>query len=293
MFGIGGFQVVNRTDLSIIVPGFRPHRWIEVYNTALQSCTRYSFEIIFVGPYPPPEELKDNPQIKYIEDWGTPTRCTQIGSIHSVGKLLARTDDDSVFFLDGLNQALDLYKNVCGEKDIEILRYREGIDFSGQELPPIYWQAKTHFPKLKDMKVLKKANDYIFGKLFAFEEMHINEDWMVCMLPLISKQYFMDLGGYDCIFEHLSFSAHDLCYRAQRDGGKLHLSPTEITNIEHQGAGHPEHLPIEQSHFENDYPVFAAMYHNAGCSNRIKIDFDNWRNSPEVWTRRFTNGKKK
>ena len=72
-------------DLSIITPAISPERWVDFYNSAKISCTKYSFEIIFVGPYDPPDELKNNPQIKYIKDFGPPTMCNQMGVCIATG----------------------------------------------------------------------------------------------------------------------------------------------------------------------------------------------------------------
>ena len=276
-------------DLSMVIPGFRPHRWVEVYNTSLQSCTRYSFEIIFVGPYPPPDELKDNPQIKYIEDWGTSTRCAQIGILHASSDIFARLDDDAFFFPDGLNHAMDLYKTV-GKKDMVALRYREGENFGGEFFPDKSYLAKTSYHTLEFIRTLKKKH----RPNYHFEQLNIPEHYLIAPLILMDKNYFIELGGFDCVFEHLAWANHDFCYRIQRDGGQIHLSPVEVSNINQIcDVTHVERVPIETAVHTHDGPLLKEMQKDPNIVNRIRIDFDNWKQSPEVWARRFPNGKER
>lgn len=281
---------MDSLDLSIVIPGFRPHRWVETYNTISQSCTRYSFEIIFVGPYSPPDELKNNPQIKYIEDWGTPTRCLQIGVANASAALFTLGADDVIFFPDGLNQAMDLYKSVCGEKDIVALRWREGADFSGVYMDDIYYLAKTFYHTLALIKTLPPKH----RPNYHFEQLNIPDHYRLAQNPLMSVHYCKEIGGYDCVFEHLAWASHDFSYRVQRDGGKIHLSPAEVLNCSQiYDATHPERVPIETANTNHDGPLLKQMHKDPNIVNRIRIDFDNWKQSPEVWIRRFPNGKNK
>ena len=46
-------------DLTIFIPGFRTPQWSGVYESAKAACKRYNWEMVFVGPFDLPEELKD------------------------------------------------------------------------------------------------------------------------------------------------------------------------------------------------------------------------------------------
>ena len=275
-------------DLSIVIPAIRPDRWVNVYESAKLSCTRYSFEIIFIGPYDPPDELKDNPQIKYIKDYGTSCRCAQIGVLDSTAPIFARMDDDGLFFPDGLDQAIDQYNSV-DNKDMICLRYREGFDHGGATFELWYYFAKNafHTQSMLDENPHKHSPEMLITLGPAFEKLHIPEHYLNAPVCLMSKDYFIEMGGYDCVFEHLAWGSHDFCYRLQRSGGVIHFSPIEVSNIDHYGGYGGDHTPVEHAVHQHDGPLLKQMQLKPDIVNRIKIDINNWNDSPEVWTRRF------
>ena len=65
-------------ELSIILPSIRPERLQKVYDSILKS-TSAEFELIIISPYPLPESLEKYKNIKYVRDFGNPTRCHNIG----------------------------------------------------------------------------------------------------------------------------------------------------------------------------------------------------------------------
>ena len=276
-------------ELSIVIPAIRPQRWVGVYEAMKKSCTKHSFEIIFIGPYDPPDELKDNPQIKCIKDWGGSPRCAQMGIPHATGRLFIRGDDDGHYFPDALDQCIGMYDGLNNPKDGIALRYREGKDFKGKPMDLEYWYARKHFPNAARLAKLRRKNPVKHKDRCTAEELHLPHHFVVCMNVLTSTQLVLDIGGFDCGFEHLGFANHDFCYRLQRDGGTIHLSPVEAINVDFEAG--KDHTPIEQCHFEHDWPLLRDMYKDPNVVNRTKIDFDNWKESPEVWDRRFPEGK--
>jgi len=68
--------------LSVILPGIRKANWEEFYKSVNRSFSD-SFEIVIVSPYDLPENLKNYDNIKIIKDFGSPSRCQQIGLMHS------------------------------------------------------------------------------------------------------------------------------------------------------------------------------------------------------------------
>lgn len=72
-------QSFNPPDLSIVLPGIRKEHWPDFYQSIFKSIGKYSFELIIVGPHKPDDFLlKENENISWIEDYGSPVRCQNI-----------------------------------------------------------------------------------------------------------------------------------------------------------------------------------------------------------------------
>ena len=105
--------------------------------------------------------------------------------------------------------------------------------------------------------------------------------------------YFKELGGWDCRYEYINHSLHDLMFRVQADGGKLFDSETDATTCNHFVDKTGDHAPIYDAQTFFDKPQFDQIYSvpNAAQS-RIKIPLDNWKQQPDVWERRFKKDQK-
>jgi hypothetical protein len=101
--------------------------------------------------------------------------------------------------------------------------------------------------------------------------------------------YFRELGGFDCRWEHLNMNTHDLAFRAQRDGSKFHFSPNLVLTCD-WNPGEGDHVPVQMAYHANDAPLFREVYMQ-DQSERIKIDYQNWMKSDPVWKRRFGDKK--
>ena len=262
-------------DLSICLPAIRPSYWVRLDDSFIQACTKYSFEVVFIGPYDLPDPLKDKTNVKYLHSYASSVRAAMEGSLLCEGRLISVPADDGYAFPGAFDKSIELL-DQSAKKDAIILRYREGADMKGEPKPLEYWTIKDNLP------------------LFNSIGVNLPLDFKFFMQPLMSADYFREIGGWDCRFEHLAFAAHDLSYRIQRDGGVLHLSPLEVMNCDWTGwdntSGTRDHAPIYESHTANDQPLFTAIYKPDGGANRIKIDFDNWKSSPAVWARRWPHG---
>lgn len=257
-------------DVSLIIPAIRTNGWLNFYNSIEKSCKKYLWELILISPFDLPDELKEKNNIKLIKDFGCPTRCLQLGIFEAQGKLCAHTVDDAVLFEDKLDEAIDYYKQNCGYKDVVNLRYREGENYSGQTMRDSYWMAWGHD---------------------ALRLTGIPQHYKISLHHLLNTDYLIEMGGYDCSFEHANFSNNDLMFRIQADGGKLFDSVSDITTCNHMPDETGDHSPIFKSHNEHDLPLFRQMYSDPDIlKKRIKIDINNWASAPSVWTRRFNNG---
>lgn len=252
-------------DLSVIVPGIRNEHWETIYDQLKVACKRFSYELIFVGPSPLPERLQKDFTVKYIKDFGTPTRALHIGTVLAEGKYFTWLSDDAHLYPDSVDNALETLLQNNPEKDIVCVRYTEGPGHCGAEFPMSYWVAGTH-PDLRAPGV--------------------NPDWKIpCVMMLASARY-RELGGLDCRFEHINMNVHDLAFRAQRDGTVVHMSPTQVMNCDFETGRTVENSAVIAAFWENDRPLFWQLYGGGIDDRPIKIDIENWRASPPVWARR-------
>lgn len=261
---------MTKYDVSLIVPGIRPGNWESLYSSMQKSCNRHTFEIIFIGPHHPPKQLRKKSNVKYIEDFGCPTRCSQKATIESEGKLYALGADDGEFIPDAFSLSIDKYNSVCSYKDVIIQKYTEGKNKTGKSLP---------------------AEKYFANRYKTSSSPFLPADYMFAMNPLVSMDYYKELGGFDCRFEFMSFASHDWSYRAQRNGSKFYISDCEVLKVDHSPGISGDHAPVHYAHTDNDVPLYKKIYGDQEVINRIFIDFDNWENSSDVWTRRWPKGK--
>lgn len=256
-------------DMSVLIPSIRTTNWKVVLDTLKESCKKYTYEVVFIGPFDPPPGI-DMTGVKFIKSYRCPSAAAQIGAIACEGDLIHHTVDDAKFIPGAIDAAIDLYRQICRRKDVVNMRYTEDDNYSGKTFPPEYWNAHYHGP-LRLSGVLP---------------------WMkISCHFLIDRDYFYEMGGFDCNYEYLNFNLHDLMFRIQADSGHLYDSPTDVTNCNHYGGRSVDHWAIEDT-YPHDYAKFVAKFSNPQVygENPLRIDLDNWKNQPEYWDRRF--GKK-
>lgn len=193
-----------------------------------------------------------------------------MGLFECEGKLVAHTVDDAIFFENTIDECIDLYKERCGRKDVVNCRYIEGPSRSGAKVPDAFWTAHFH-------SQLRLAG--------------IPKEYKISLHHMLDLDYLMELGGYDCRFNHMNFNLHDLMFRIQHDGGVVYDSPNFVTNCDQFLTDTVDHAPIFNSHSQHDLPLFIQLYSEPGAvKDRVKIDINNWANEPAVWDRRFKKG---
>lgn len=252
---------MNKYDLSIILPGIRPDNWEQLFFSAERSIESYEFELIAIGPYNPPPELTQHNNFKFIRDFGCPSRCVQIGAAAANGKYLCWMSDDGLYEPFTLSNCIDFLEKY-DRKNALTLRYFEG-EGKG-EFPLEYWTARHH------------ADQRIPG---------VKEGYKIAPLGMYNTEYFKKIGGLDCRYEHINMCTHDLAFRLQNDGGTIHLSPQTVARFYWSWVG-PDAGPVQAAYYQNDAPLFKQEW-SQDQSQRIKIDFNNWKQSPEKWVRRF------
>ena len=95
-----------KPEISIILPAIRQENWDKLYDSIVASTNR-SFELIICSPYALTPKLQDLKNVKYVKDFGGPTRASAIASLLAEGKLIAWLTDDAILKPNALDAAID------------------------------------------------------------------------------------------------------------------------------------------------------------------------------------------
>lgn len=251
-------------DLSVIIPSIRVNNLEKILFFLEKGVEPFSFEVIVVSPYDIPDSLKQKENIKWIKDFGSPSRCVQMGSTLAEGKYLCWCSDDCTFIApQALSQCIQMFEDKkITNKNCICLRYFEGEGNS--EFPENYWTARTH------------PDQQLIG---------ISDGFKCAPLGMYNTEYFRELGGLDCRYLHINLCTHDLAFRLQNAGGRVYLSPQNIFRFYWSWIT-PDAKPIQDAYFKNDKDLFANEW-NKDQSNRIKINYYNWIETESKWKMRW------
>jgi len=252
--------------LSIFLAGIRTRYWKALYESIPNTTSIDDYELIIVGPYDLPPELEGDPKIRVIKDYGCPSRCYQLGLKSCQGEYVVWAADDGTFSpTKAIDQALAAIPKH--HKGVVSLKYWEGATGpAGQkQMGPEWWRIRRH-------KTLRRCP-------------YANANYFMVMNALIRRDYFMELGGFDCRFEHLGLGAVDVAVRLQNDGAEVVLGD-KFMDIDDDNSA--EHEPIRLGQTENDYPLFVKLYTHKSGARRTKVELENWQKAQDVWTRRFS-----
>lgn len=240
------------------MPGVRQENWCTIYQQTKAACKKNSWELIICGPYPLPSELQAAPNVKYIKDFGCPSRAFQISSCLAEGEYLTWFSDDAHIVEDSIDLAMDLLLTKDIYKDIILMRYSESPGRTAPDFPLSYWLPRSH------------------------PDMHapgVDMDWICTTVALMNYQYFRFLGGISCEYEHTNMNLSGMGFRAIKNGSKIYYSPTVVQRCD---CG-PQ--PIQLAAFlETDRPKYKSEWSHT--NQPISIDFENWRLAPTVWHRK-------
>jgi hypothetical protein len=252
--------------VSIVMPGIRPQNWEASFHSILDA-TSHQFELIIVSPFELPSTLLKYSQIKIVKDFGSPARANQIGVSLAVGKILYPNHSDDALFLpkaidDNINLLLSLGDS---KKNIVTCKYSESQGFShpNRFQPDEYYLLKNAYPLKKEL---------------------IPDNWYILNGPFWHREYFVSLGGYDCIFQVCPIAHADLALRAHIDGANIVLSQIPITKNDHNQS---DHGPIEFCQINIDGPILYQKYLAPFNSIQKNIPIDNWKKAPTIWNLRF------
>lgn len=209
-----------------------------------------------------PSLLQMEKNIKFIKNFGNPSRAFCLGTKIADGKFIAILADDAHLIPDSIDKCVELLLLNNPDKDIICMKYCEGEHYNGKEPPIDFWSAGFH----EDTR-----------------QPGIDKNWKLSLTPLMSLRYYNELGGIDCLFEHVNFNMIDLGFRAIRNGSKVLLSPTLVMNCDFEPDRNAENSCVMSAYYNNDRELFHKMY--ASNNRPIKIE-ENWIESDPVWKRR-------
>jgi hypothetical protein len=253
---------MKKYDISIVISSISPEKWLTLCSQIVKSCGKYSFEIIAIGPNFPPASFENVVNFRYVRDFGCPSRCIQLSATIAEGEFFTWIADDSIVEEGAIEAAVDLLMTK-NHKDLINMLYSEGKGHTGTQHEDLsYWTAGGH-PSLH----LK----------------NINREWKLTLFGLYRLEYFKELGGVDCRFEHINMNTHDFAFRAQRNGSVVYNSPTRCYKLDHDWN---PNSPVQKAYPANDLPLFQYIY-NTDIERPIKINLDNWQEVPSVWPRKY------
>lgn len=255
-----------KPEISLILPSIRVERLETLYDTILES-TKRSFELIVVGPYPISEKLQKLTNVKYVKDFGSPMRASNIGVELCEGNVISWLADDCKFLPNSIDVAMDtLYNMGDNIKNVVIAKYFEGVGYSGTNA----------------------QNDQYYKLNYAYPRSpYIPEDWWIFNVAFIYRSFFDYLGGWNCQFQACPLGHADFAIRAQRAGAIVKMSETPIFTCDHMPETSGDHAPIHYTQHGEDEPLYKIIYSKPLESYPICIDVSNWKSSPSVWGKRF------
>ena len=252
--------------LSVFMPTIRTHLLEEWYSTLEKSCDRHPFEAVLCGPFDIPTSLSDRKNVKFIKDFGNPTRAGQIAAINCEGDYLYHTTDDVAFFPQVISNELDKIK----ENHIVGMRYREGEGHLGNKLDASYWYAPNAYGDFPG----------------------VDQNWGICVHFLMSRKLFLKYGGFDCRWQYLNHAGHDLLFRVQKNEAVEYcLSDEEASSADWMPNITGDHAPIHHAQIQDDDPLFQREWFFE--NDRGVIDLHNYKDQSSIWNKRFNGNEER
>jgi|TARA_R110000787_G_scaffold280189_1_gene390793 hypothetical protein len=257
-----------KPELSIILPAIRQENWDNLYDSIVMSTSR-NFELIICGPYPLTEKLQKLQNVKYVKDFGSPTRASAIASTVAEGKLITWLTDDAILTPNSLGLAIDeLYAMGENYKNVITCKYLEGAGH------PVHSQNWYYLINGKD------------GSRPPTYSPHVPNSWWIFNIAIMYRSFFEELGGLDCSYEHAAMADTDLAIRAQYSGANVKMTDITMYHCEH---GQADHKPVEIAQSDCDVPLIQSKYRDPMWRDKVDINIklNNWKKFDTIWKRRF------
>lgn len=278
---------MNQPQISVLLAGIRQDKWPELVESIHHSFSG-QWELILAGPYAP-SQLPVGTQLErivFMSDWGNPTRCYQRALLEAQAPIILWAFDDGLFEPGALDRSLELIKLYWRSQRTEphifeiyvspviSHRYIEGESSPGTE--GLYPAPDMH-----------EDAYYRFGSHEHVKDLKIPTDFMLCNSGLCWREVALAVGGWDTRFEAPASAFADFAARLQQFGSTMILQDDVAVRFGHQPGTSGDHGPIHHAYFENDLPLFRQLWSAGDAHDRKVVPLDNWKQSPEKWTRRF------
>jgi len=255
--------------LSILVPGIRNYNWVALYDS-IDKAMSDSWELILVGPHLLPQELCDKKNVQYIQDFGSPVRCRQIGLNKVKGDWTFHAGDDVLFLPNVFDIVFDKINLLnINDRTVILAKYTEGKKDNPEMLSDEYWTFQYH----DSTRNIQNCTPY--------------KAWII-MTGLIQTKLLKEIGGFDCQFNVCAVALLDLSLRLQNYGIDLIIHDDPFFHADHLPGKTGDHSPVSDSQLYYDMPLLHHLYTNKYAPKRTVISLNNWKYSPQVWLTRFT-----
>ena len=253
--------------LSVILPSIRTARllaWFESFEGSYSGA----WELIVVSPFQLPTALEG--RAKWIQDWGHPVRCQQLGLLAATGDYVHRGVDDSLYRPGTMDAAVakltDDYKTVVSAKYTET---NASVD-------------RTH----KDFQNMNDPKYYDIGYHLQASIFYMPAHYRLLNFGIVSRKLLLEVGGWDCAFESVAIAELDLAIRLQRAGGNIILSDDIVLECDWLPGLEGDHGPMHEA-FAPDMEKYKVIYNDPACEKRMSVPLDNWTQAAPIWSRRF------
>ena len=262
---------IDKPEISVILPSIRPERLIEFY-ISLQQSTNRNFELIVVGPYPLPLELEQYRNIKYVRDFGNPSRAQNIALLLCEAPVVTWQADDAIMIKGAIDKHVELLYSMGSDlKNVVVAKYQEGQLGSGD-------REKIHPDRYFMVAGSPAASPYLPSDFWLFN------------VAFMYREFLEALGGFNSQLEGTWSSQTDLAIRAQAVGANVVMSGMPCMICDHMPGSSGDHMPIYECQTFHDEPLLQQIYRNSSWSENVNtsISIMNWKFSQTVWQRRFS-----
>lgn len=236
------------SSLSIIIPSIRIQNWQNLIKSISVSCTKYPYEIIFVGPLYN-NYIDDYTNIKFIRDFGSPNRCQQIGSLLAENEYIHFGSDDCIYKPFSIDNAMDL----MAKTPIITCNYSEDGNIQNT------------------MKIIEAYGNNKF--------LEIKDDWVYFNVPFIKLDIFK-IFNFDCKYQTTCWGHTNLAARVQNKISQslIGIYPESIFECSHMPNITGDHAPIHYSFFEDKEIFYSSNI------DSVPLSFEKSQNK---WIKRF------
>jgi len=260
----------DKPEISVILPSIRPERLIHFYDS-LKKSTRRNFELIIVSPYPLPIELECYRNIKYVRDFGNPSRAQNIALLLCESPIVTWQADDAIMIEEAVDKHIEILLSMGDDKkNVVVAKYREGKTGSSD-------REKLH------------SDNYFMVSGSPASSPYLNPNYWLFNVAFMYREFVEELGGFDSRYEGTWSSQTDLAIRAQAVGAKVVMSGMPCMVCDHMPGSSGDHKPIYECQTFHDEPLLQQTYRNPYWTSNASpsINIMNWKHSQTVWQRRF------